>query len=147
MSSHELGVATFQKLGGDGRVDEEVPSRLRHAHELGEGAVEVIHLLEDVPAPHEAEVAVAVGQFVDDALVQDNSVRRARLRHGTTPPLDVQCHRVDAHAGDLGKADELDEVSRIPAAGVEDHVARSGCRASSSSDSGPLGSRLLSRRS
>ena len=116
----QRGVLQREPVGREGRVHEHAPAASQHAERLGEGAVEIVDLLEHVAAPHEVEVGVGERELLERADADLDTLGDSRGVDRRTRPLDVHLDRIDTGAGDLVALDERDQVRRVATAGVED---------------------------
>jgi hypothetical protein len=89
-----------------------------------QGGHEEVELLDDVAAPDEVEVAIGMRERLHHALNDLDTRAELRRHHCCVRPRDVDLDGIDADPGRVMCPDKSNQVSRIAAAGVEDHRSR-----------------------
>jgi hypothetical protein len=108
--------------------------------------VKIVDLFDNISAPDEVEVAVVVGQVVDDSVVKRDPVGQSCRFYRAVGPLDVDRDRVYADPGDLMLLDDPDVMRGVAASRVEDDVGGLEVRRRKLVESvGPFAFRLTSR--
>jgi hypothetical protein len=106
------------------REDEHAPVGAQHASRLAERRFQIVDLRDHVTAPHEVEVPVGVGELLQHADEHLDAILELRCFDRDLRPVDVHLDRVDPDPRRPVTPDELDQVSSVATAGVEDLRAR-----------------------